>query len=393
MRALLTGATGFVGQYILWSLLRQSVEGDAFYCLVRAGSRSEAEQRLTRLLEDAPGEPLPQSALARCHVLWGDITEPELVFRGGDATPLPDDIDRVIHCAATVKFNLPLAQARQINLDGTRHVVRCAQRQRALRRFDYIGTAFVAGTAAGLIPEEELRQPPAFHNSYEQTKWEAEGFVREVRQDLPASIFRPSIVVGDSSSGHTANFRVLYAPLKLLSQGVALFAPADPQGNVDVVPINYVVDTFNALCATDASIGKCYHLAAGPLGQNSIEELTIMAAKFFGVRTPWLIGPQIWSPLFRPLSYLLYFALWGERRQQLDRISHYFPYFAYRASFDTASSHSILTAAGIEPPSVKTYFRTILQYCIDTNWGEKAPDRKAKRRGRQPKSRHARQRT
>ena len=368
MRVLLTGATGFVGQHILWRMLQGSAAGDTVYCLVRGDSRDDAQRRLTRLLDH---QQLPQSARERCHLLWGDITNTNLVFDGKDATPMPDDIDRVVHCAATVKFNLPLPKARLINVDGTRNVVRCAERQSRLQRFDYIGTAFVAGTARGLISEELLHEPPGFHNSYEQTKWEAEDLVRQLRSNLPISVFRPSIVVGDSTSGYTANFRVLYAPLKLLAQGVALFAPADPRGIVDVVPINYVVDAFMALSSSTGSIGKCYHLAAGPEGQNQIEELAAMAADFFGVRRPWLVGPQVWSPILRPLAYVFYFALWGERRRRLESVSNYFPYFAYRASFDTSATQRDLDGSGIAAPSVTSYFRTILQYCVDTNWGEK----------------------
>jgi long-chain acyl-CoA synthetase len=381
MRALLTGATGFVGQHLLWSLLQRSAEGDVVYCLVRGDSLTQAEMRLARVL-DAPGAPeLSETQRRRCVAVWGDVTEPDLTYDSGTRQSLPPNLTRIIHCAATVRFNQRLASARRINVDGTRHILRYAeelQRRGTLERVDYIGTAFVAGTTRGLLPEESLQRPPGFHNTYEQTKWEAEALVRERQSGLPVTIFRPSIVVGDSQSGYTANYRVLYAPLRLLAQGVALFAPADPRGLLDVVPIDYVVRSFHALSDDAASRGGCYHLAAGPGGQSSISELLEMAAGFFRVRKPLLIPPAFWMPILKPLFYLAYAALWGDRRAQLDRVSHYFPYFAYRASFATAQAEKHLRPQGIQPPSVQEYFRTLMQFCVDTDWGAKRAPRTAR---------------
>jgi hypothetical protein len=93
-----------------------------------------------------------------------------------------------------------------------------------------------------------------------------------------------------------------------------------------------------------------------------------LASQFFGVRDPWMIPPRISYRLVRPLLYAMF---WGKRRALLRTGELYFPYFAYRASFDNTAARTALAGAGIETPAVKDYFRTIMQFCVDTDWGRK----------------------
>jgi nucleoside-diphosphate-sugar epimerase len=369
MDTLLTGATGFVGQHILWRLLNDPAETGTVCCLVRGTSSEDSQRRLDALLDHPAAPSLDTSARARCRLVWGDVTAPGL---GLDDDRVPP-VGRVIHCAATVKFNEPLERARAVNVEGTRNVLAVAERLHArgvLRRVDYVGTAFVAGRAEGLVREDALVEGVAFHNSYERTKWEAEDLVRRRQCNLPITIYRPSIVVGDSRSGYTANFRVLYKPLKLVARGVIVAAPADPRGVLDIVPVDYVIDALLALSGTSDSIGRCYHLAAGPEGQSSIADLLTLAAEYFEVRRPLLLPPQLWAPVLQGLLHVLYVTRWGDRgRTEIDRMASYFPYFRYRASFDTTVAREALAAHGISPPSVRDYFRTIMRFCTDTNWG------------------------
>ena len=117
--------------------------------------------------------------------------------------------------------------------------------------------------------------------------------------------------------------------------------------------------------------------AAGPEQQSSCGEILEMASQFFNVRDPWMIPPHISYRYVRPL---LYSVFWGKRRALLKRGEMYFPYFSYRASFDTTTARADLAAAGVEAPSVKQYFRTIMQFCVDSDWGRngKRPHRRTK---------------
>lgn len=366
-RVLLTGVTGFLGREVLWHLLRRATPATRIYCLMRPESGASMAERLQAVLVPE-GEPLPADARDRCEAVAGDIVDGNLITDPAQRQRLLGEVDRIIHCAATVRFDHPLEEARRINVDGTRHVLRFAgdvHTRGRLRRVDYFSTAFVAGTATGQMYEDRL--PPApFHNTYEQTKWEAEQVVREAQRRLPITIYRPSIIVGDSRSGYTSSFRVLYWPLKVLASGLVVVVPADRQGIVDVVPVDYVVRAFGALSDTDRSVGKCYHLAAGPGAHSSIGELLEMGARFFGVRDPWMIPPALSYRLVRPLMYAVF---WGKRRKLLRRGELYFPYFSYRASFDTTAVDTDLNGSGLTAPSVRQYFGTIMKFCVDSNWG------------------------
>lgn len=371
MSVLLTGATGFLGRHILWDLLRRDPDVHV-HCLLRPGKRASPERRLEQLLGPAGGD-LTHEQRARAHAVIGDVTSDTLFADPEVGAQLAGEVDRIIHCAATVLFDTPLDEARAINVEGTRNVLGFAEtlyERGRLRRFDHFSTAYVAGRAEGLMREHEL-PTTTFNNTYEQTKWESEELVRSFQQELPISIFRPSIIVGDSRTGATTNFRVLYWPLKVLSTGLAWVVPLDAKGIVDLVPIDYVVDAFRELASDDASLGKCFHIAAGPDGQSTCGDLLDAATARFEVRRPWLISPRFSYRLVRPF---LYGVMWGRRRPLLRTAEQYFPYFAYRASFDTTVVDAALARHDVEQPKVSDYFDTILQYCIDTNWGTKRVD-------------------
>ncbi len=368
---LLTGVSGFLGRHVLWNLLRRVDTDTTVYCLLRPEAGGPVDQRLQELLVPE-GAPLAAGARERCHAVSGDIADTDLLLEPTLRERLLCEVDRIIHCAATVKFDSALPEARRINVDGTRHVLRLAEELQArgrLRRVDYFSTAFVAGTASGRVYEDRL-DATQFNNTYERTKCEAEQLVRAAQRRLPITIYRPSIIVGDSKTGYTSSFRVLYWPLKALASGLVVVVPADRKGIVDVVPIDYVVEAFEALSRTEQSVGKCYHLVAGPERQSFCGELLEMAAEFFGVRDPLMIPPQISYRVVRPLLYAVF---WGKRRALLRTGELYFPYFSYRASFDTAAVRADLDGAGIEAPSVRQYFRNIMQFCVDTEWGRKRP--------------------
>ena len=365
---LLTGATGFLGRHVLWNLLHQS-PATRVYCLLRPDGNLSLEQRLEHLLLRTDNS-LPPDARERCIAVGGDIVDADLGLDPKRREQILSEVDRIIHCAATVRFDHPLGEARRINVGGTGHVLELAealQSRGRLRRVDHFSTAFVAGSSNGRAYEDRLTVTQ-FNNTYEQTKWESEQLVREAQGRLPITIYRPSIIVGDSRTGYTSNFRVLYWPLKALASGLVFVVPADRDGVVDVVPIDYVIDAFASLSAGDESLGKCYHLAAGPERQSSFGELMEMGSKFFDVRDPWLIPPEASYRVVRPLLYGL---LWGKRRAMLRSGEQYFPYFSYRASFDTTVASAGL-AQSVEAPFVKQYFHTIMKFCVDSNWGKRS---------------------
>ena len=210
-RVLLTGATGFLGMEVLVRLLERS--DHEVLCLVRADDRDAAEARLDDVLAKLYVD--PSQHRARVRALPGDLT-------AGVEAP-DEEIDVVCHCAASIAFDLSLDEAREINVDGTRTVLELA-RATGARRFVHVSTAYVSGTHSGEFTEDMLGSE--FRNTYEQTKCEAERMVGEV-SDMEVAIARPSIVMGESDSGWTPAFNVLYWPLRAFSRGLFAQVPAE----------------------------------------------------------------------------------------------------------------------------------------------------------------------
>jgi hypothetical protein len=176
-----------------------------------------------------------------------------------------------------------------------------------------------------------------------------------------------SMVVGDSRTGHTSSFNVMYWPLKMLSRGMFWIAPADPHGVVDIVPLDYTADSVEALSADPVQRGKCFHIAAGPQCCCTISEFLDLAVEVMGIRRPILVNPKVFFALVRPFILTV---TWGKRREALHKARVYVPYLSYRARFDDTQARAALEPLGVRPPQVRTYFRKLIDYAISTEWGK-----------------------
>jgi long-chain acyl-CoA synthetase len=186
---LLTGATGFVGREVLSRFLER--DGSHVFALVRAENDDEAAGRLP--------------AHARLTAVAGDIERARLGLADESRARLRREVTTVLHCAASVSFDMPLEDSRRVNVEGTRRVLDFARSCTRLERFSYVSTAYVAGEPGRLFREDELAVGQSFRNPYERSKFEAELALRSEGADLPLQILRPSIVVGDSSTGRTSS--------------------------------------------------------------------------------------------------------------------------------------------------------------------------------------------
>ena len=363
---LLTGATGFVGRELLWRLAR--VPQNEIVCLIRSRDSSEACGRVQEILDKArPSEVTPEQR-SRVRAISGDLTVERLGLASEQWDQLVSSATRVVHGAASVEWARPLNEARQINVAGTRSLIELAQAARArgrLRAFDYISTCYVCGKRTGLITESDLDGSQGFFNSYEQSKFEAEQLVRS--SGLPFCIFRLSTVVGDSRTGYASTFKVMYWPLKILARGLAWVVPADRNGIVDLVPVDYVCDTLEAIAADPCQRGKTFHVAAGPDRSSTIGDILELAVKCFGQRPPILIPPIFFEAIIWPL----YLIVGKKRRELLKKGKVYRPYFSYAAVFDTAEARAKLEPLGIRPPRVEDYFQRIIDYALATEWGKR----------------------
>lgn len=342
---LLTGATGFVGR----ELLARYLDSDDrhVHALVRGRDDDEAAARL------------PEHERLSVHA--SDLEQPGLGLDARRADELAERVSSVVHCAASVSFSLGLDESRRVNVGGTGQMVdlaeRCAGRGDGLDRFSYVSTAYVAGAHQGEFAEEDLDVGQGFRNPYERSKFEAERLVRERAVGLPAQVLRPSIVVGDSRTGWTSSFNVLYPPLRAFARGAIPALPARRAAPVDVVPVDYVADSVHELARSGPD--GTFHLVAGR-NATTVGRLMELASDHFRRPAPPVFPPPLYKRLVHPL---LVRGLGRARREGLRRMEVYFPYFSMKVRF----------ADRRHPPAppVEGYFHRLLDYAERARWGRR----------------------
>ncbi|MBV9605734.1 MAG: SDR family oxidoreductase [Solirubrobacterales bacterium] len=355
---LLTGATGFVGMELLVRYLERTERH--VLAIVRAGSDESARERMEAVLGNLFGDQAGRYG-DRVTAVAGDMTAPRLGLDPGRWDWLAADSTMIVHCAASVSFGLSLDEARAVNVEGTRRMLELAGRAQALgglERYAQVSTAYVAGTHAGRFCESDLDVGQSFNNSYEQSKFESEQLVRS-HPGLPFTIFRPSIVVGDRTSGWTAAFNVLYWPLRALARGLFPAVPAVASAPVDVVSIDYVADGIHELCESPGGIRQTYHLTAGAEA-STIAEIAALASGYFQQPLPRLLSPT---------EFLA--GDHGIARSMLEEGAMYFPYFSVQTTFDDAFTRARLQAAGISVAPLREYMGRLLDFATWSRWGKR----------------------
>jgi thioester reductase-like protein len=370
-RIVVTGATGFVGANLVRRLLQDHPDA-RLSLLLREEQGKKAADRAAALVTQLGVEAADR---ARVEGIDADVSRE----RCGIAAPVYDglvaDTTRVIHGAASIRFDESLKTARRVNVEGTRHVLALAQAARArgaLKRFVYVGTAYVAGERTGLVREDELDTGQRFRNSYEQSKFEAEQLVRAHRDAFPVTILRPSIIVGDSRTGQTSSFKMLYWPLKMYARRIWRTAPGFPDAIIDIVPVDFVASAIAHLSFDPRAEGRTAHLCAGPAAQATVHDVAERASAFFGVPPVRYIDPDLFWRVIHPLLVVF---LWGRKRRVVKDGQVYRAYLSMRMAFDTTVAEDLLGPAGIRPPHVMDYLDRLLAFCRDSNWGHREPAR------------------
>jgi thioester reductase-like protein len=252
-----TGFPGFLGVELLPRVLRRSPE-DRALCLVQDRFAGLARTRVDELTARHP------DLAGRVDVVTGDITVPGLGL--DDPAGTIAEATEIWHLAAVYDLSVAREVGMRINVAGTRNVLDVAELAGALTRFQYVSTCYVSGRWAGPYGEDDLDVGQVFNNYYEETKFLAEAEVAERRRGgLPTTVYRPSVVVGDSATGATQKYDGPYFALQwLLRQRRIAVMPAigDPTAfRFNIVPRDFVVDAIAHLSGTDRAKDRTYQLA------------------------------------------------------------------------------------------------------------------------------------
>jgi thioester reductase-like protein len=359
-RVFLTGATGFVGMEVLVRYLERGSR--SVTCLVRAESDDAARARLDKILDQLIANGAELFA-HRIEAVAGEMTTDELGLSSELRERLAGEVTTIVHCAANVAFDQTLEGARETNLGGTRRMLefaRLAQARGGLDRYAQVSTAYVAGTHTGRFTEDDLDVGQGFRNTYEQSKFEAEKAIAQAAEGLPVVIARPSIIVGDSHSGWTSAFNVIYWPMRALSTGLFRAVPAMPESPLDIVSIDYVADAIYELaeCPLDSS-HKTFHLTASE-DASTFAEIVSLASRYFRKPEPKAVPPEEFAAGVGTLS---------DAAIEASRI--YFPYFAIATVFDNARTRARLAQAGIHCTPLREYMHHLLDFATRSRWGKR----------------------
>lgn len=367
----ITGGTGLVGANLVPRILRAFPES-RITLLVRGESQGEVDARVSAIASQAEGEEGLDGARGRIHGVRGDV-----LSIGCGLTPAElEEIERsatfIVHGAATTRFDHPIAQAREINCGGTRRVLAIAERCLAhgtLKRFVYIGTSSVSGQRAGIIMEDELEKGQRFFNTYEQSKCESERIVRDHFQRIPAVVFRPSIIIGDSHTGKTSTFNVIYIPLRLVQRGLLTFVPGTPETKMDLVPVDWVDEAMVHIMGRGEANGKVCHITAGPNRAALLGDVVLGAIAYFDRHSP-LAEPRKMEFVTREEFERRRSRARGQEEALMMQLDTLLPYISINRLFDSRTADALLEGSLIRFPPFNEYASKIFSYCLKTNWGK-----------------------
>lgn len=267
---LLTGATGFVGRYLLRDLL---MEGHRLAVIVRPSKKQSGQARVDEILyewEQEMGRDLPRPV-----VLEGNISDDQCGLSPRDLKWVAGHCDRILHNAAVLRFHASnhADEPWRTNYNGTQNVLDLC-RESGIREFHGVSTAYVCGDRPGLVLEDEVDVGQSFRNDYERSKLEAEKLIRKADFFDSITFYRPAVIAGDSRTGFTSSYHGLYLYLRLMAMLVPLVEP-DENGvrHTDmmlpmrgdeprnIVPVEWVSEVICHLLDQEEAHGKTFHLA------------------------------------------------------------------------------------------------------------------------------------
>ena len=321
---LITGATGFLGTEVTRLVLEQT--SHSIIVLVRGKDHADVMLRLERTWREHPD--MVKEIGNRIRVLNGDLCLSRFGLNDTVYADLIDSVSHIIHLAADIRLNESLADLRRINVEGVRNVLDLAHAihsRRGLARLSYVSTAYVAGVRKGAVSEEDLTDRYGFSNPYERSKFEGEFLVREAGTELPVSVFRPGMVVGNSASGAVKTFNTLYFPLRLYLTGKLKFLPVNPDMKINMVPADYVSAAIAELTFDPRAEGLTFHLTLPAGSLPTVREMLLFTRQWASENLHVALPSPVFLPV--PLSRLRWLGRFFPGNSPVRSLLFLAPYF------------------------------------------------------------------
>lgn len=355
-KLLVTGASGLVGEAVLAKMLADDSGLEAFVVV-----RNELRWQLAaRRLGDVASRVIP---------LRGDITVPGLGLEPTLRKRVARETRAIVHAAADISFSNPLDRSRFVNTLGACHVLELATACERLDGFVLVSTAYVAGRATGEIAERDNGADAGWVNTYEQSKYEAEGCVR--RTSLPWIIVRPSTMVCRGVEGDIQQINAVHRALRVYHRGMAAMMPGDRDYLFDVVTSGYVTDAIARLVFDPRALNQTVHLCSGRAAL-TLGEIVDSAYEVWAEQADWRRRGVERALITDAATYAMFeraVVETGDVRLAavLSSLSHFIPHLALPKVFDTSVADRLL---GAPAPAPGTYWRPMLRRLLEQNWGQ-----------------------
>ncbi len=361
MAIFLTGSTGYIGAHVAVNLLTE--HGASLNLLVRARDAREAEDRLWRGLQlhlEFPG--FYEYLQTRIRIFRGDLTTERFGLSTDEYDRLVHTTDSIIHCAASLNRKSEKS-CLNVNLRGTLEVLKLGMQvdhYHGLRRFSHVSTVAVAGKRQDEVVTEDnsIDWERSDYDPYARTKKFCEHMIRQLLPDVPKTIFRPSIVLGDSRRAETTQFDMVRAFVFLAGLPVL---PLRSKDRVDIVNADFVAHAIATLHVKEKTQFDTYHLSSGRESQ-TFRQLTESLAAAQDKRGPIFL-PFLQTPFTSSVN------AFSKRKSSIGRgaalMRVFMPYLTFNTVFDNTR---VIAELGCKPVPFSQYSYPLLKFSRETNF-------------------------
>jgi NAD(P)-dependent dehydrogenase (short-subunit alcohol dehydrogenase family) len=356
MSYFVTGATGFIGRFLIDRLIRRD---GPVYVLVRKGSVKKLDALRARWGDEEK----------RVIAVVGDLAKPRLGIAPADLAKLKGKVKHFFHLAALYDLAADAESQEKANVEGTRNAVEAAAAIDA-GCFHHMSSIAAAGLYDGVFREDMFEEAEELDHPYFRTKHESEGIVRR-ECTVPWRIYRPGIVVGHSKTGEIDKIDGPYYFFKLIQKMRSLLPPWVPTvgiegGRINVVPVDFVADATDHIAHRKGLDGRCFHLT-DPEPRRIGEILNTFAKAAHAPQMTMRVNAKMFSfiPSFVLDSVMSLAPVRRIQKQVLQDLGipkDMFKFVNYPTRFDTREAEKALKGSGIQVPRIEDYAWVLWDY-------------------------------